>query len=113
MASAYPPLRPFARGDVLAPTAAEAAEMDRAAIERRGVPQSVLMENAGRAVAAILQQLHPDGPVVGLVGAGNNGGDALVALRTLLGWGRDVRGIVVADRTADAALLHGWRVPLV
>jgi NAD(P)H-hydrate epimerase len=98
---------------VLAPTAAEAEEIDRRAIDRSAVPQPVLMENAGRAAAAVLHRLHPTGPVVGLVGAGNNGGDALVALRTLLAWGRDVRGVLVADRPADDPLLHGWPVPLV
>jgi NAD(P)H-hydrate epimerase len=110
---ASPALRPYARGDVLGPTAAEAVEIDRRAIERSGVPQPALMENAGRAAAAILQRLHPTGPVVGLVGAGNNGGDALVALRTLLAWGRDARGVLVADRPPADPLLHGWEVPLV
>jgi len=113
MVSAYPPLRPYARGGVPAPTAAEAVEIDRRAIERSAVPQPVLMENAGRAAAAVLHRLHPAGRVTGLVGAGNNGGDALVALRTLFAWGRDVRGVLVADRPADDPLLHGWRVPLV
>jgi NAD(P)H-hydrate repair Nnr-like enzyme with NAD(P)H-hydrate dehydratase domain len=32
----------------------------------------------------------PRGPVVAVVGSGNNGGDALVALRSLRAWGRDV-----------------------
>jgi hydroxyethylthiazole kinase-like uncharacterized protein yjeF len=108
-----PPVRPYARGDVPAPSTTEAAEIDRRAIEHSGVPQPVLMENAGRAAAAILQRLHPTGPVVGLVGAGNNGGDALVALRTLLAWGREARGVLVADRPASDPLLQGWNVPLV
>ncbi|MGE0160119.1 MAG: NAD(P)H-hydrate dehydratase [Gemmatimonadales bacterium] len=112
MADVYPPLRPHARGPVPAPTAAEAAAIDRRAIERDGVPQAVLMESAGRAAAAVLDRLFPTGPVLGLVGAGNNGGDALVVLRTLLGAGREVRGVLVADRPAGEALLHGWPVPL-
>lgn len=101
------PTRLFGRPDLYAPTGAEAAAFDRDAIERIGVPQSVLMENAGRAAAHIVQRLYPAGPVVGVVGGGNNGGDALVALRTLAAWGRPVRAVVVADRAEDG-LLHGW-----
>jgi len=103
-------LRPFARGAVSAPTAAEAVAFDHRAIEEAGVPQPVLMENAGRAAAAVLQRLFPSGTVVGLVGAGNNGGDALVALRTLMTWGREVRVVLVADRAARDPLLHAWPV---
>jgi NAD(P)H-hydrate epimerase len=95
---------------VPAPTAQEATDLDRRAIQEVGVPQEVLMENAGRSAAQILQRLFPEGRVLGFVGAGNNGGDALVLLRTLRAWGRDVRGILVADRKADDPLLHGWPV---
>ena len=95
-----------------APTGPESVELDRLAIEDVGVPQSVLMENAGRAAAAVLQRLYPEGPVVGLIGGGNNGGDALVLLRTLLSWGREAKGILVADREAEDPLLHGWALPL-
>lgn len=104
-------LRPWARGDVPALTGDEAAAWDRRAIDRVGVPERVLMENAGRAAALVLQRLHPDGRVVGIVGAGNNGGDALVMLRTLAAWGRDVRAVLVADRDVPDPLAHGWTVP--
>ncbi len=105
-------LRPFSRGDVLAPTGEEASTLDGHAIRTIGVPQPVLMENAGRGAAAVLARCFPEGRVVGLIGSGNNGGDALVALRTLASWGRDVHGIVVADRRLEDPLLHGWPVPL-
>ena len=72
------PLRPFAREVVYALTADESKTLDRSAIETVGVPQSVLMENAGRSAAQITQSLFPEGSVVGIVGSGNNGGDALV-----------------------------------
>jgi len=69
------------------------------------------MENAGRAVATLIPRLCPGARrVVGVVGAGNNGGDALVAVRTLAAWGYDVEVILVADRPADDPLLHGWPV---
>lgn len=104
-------LRPRARGVVPALTGAEAAAWDRRAIDHVGVPERVLMENAGRSAALVLQALHPDGPVVGVIGAGNNGGDALVVLRTLAAWGRDVRAVLVADREVPDPLTHGWDVP--
>ncbi len=101
------PTRPFGRTHIGAPTGSEAAAFDRQAIDRVGVPQYTLMENAGRSAAQILDKLHPDGTVVAVVGAGNNGGDALVLLRTLAAWGRTVRALVVADRV-DEGLEHGW-----
>ncbi len=106
------PARPFGRTHIGAPTGSEAAAFDREAIDRVGVPQYTLMENAGRSAAQIVQRLHPDGRVVGVVGAGNNGGDALVLLRTLSAWGRTVRALIVADRV-DEGLRHGWDLPTV
>jgi ADP-dependent NAD(P)H-hydrate dehydratase / NAD(P)H-hydrate epimerase len=103
-----PSLRPFGRVHVAAPTGDEAAAFDRRAIDVLGVPQRVLMETAGRSAAQVVQRLFPQGPVVGLVGAGNNGGDALVLLRTLAAWGRDVTAILVADRPPVEELTHGW-----
>lgn len=107
------PLRPFGRLDVPAPTGSESAGFDAYAIDELGVPQPVLMENAGRSAAQILARLWPEGPVVGLVGAGNNGGDALVLLRTLQAWGREVTAVLVADRSHPSPLVHGWDVPTV
>jgi NAD(P)H-hydrate epimerase len=98
---------------VLAPTGSESAAFDRYAIDTLGVPQPVLMENAGRTAAQVLARLFEVGPVVGLVGAGNNGGDALVLLRSLAAWGWPVQGILVADRSDGDDLLHGWNVPLI
>src|SRR5690606_6869728 len=87
-------VRPFARGLVPAPTASEGGAHDRHAIAALGVPRAALMECAGRSVAALVQRLYPSGEVVGVVGAGHNGGDALVTLRTLAAWGRTVCAVV-------------------
>ena len=78
MTDPYPRLSPFGPVHLPAPTGAESAEWDRVAIEDIGVPQAVLMENAGRGTAEVVQRLFPTGPVLALVGSGNNGGDALV-----------------------------------
>ena len=98
---------------VLAPTGVQAAALDRDAILQGGVPGSALMEAAGRSAAEVLAKLHPEGDVVGVVGSGNNGGDALVLLRTLAAWGRSVKAVLVADRDRgrdERELLHGWPV---
>lgn len=101
-------IRPFGVRRVGAPTGEEAAAFDAWAIQERGVPEPTLMENAGRAAALLLHRLHPRGPVVALVGSGNNGGDALVLLRTLASWGRRVSAVRVADRPGADPVLHGW-----
>ena len=69
-----------------------AAEMRAAEVEatRRGVPEPELMAIAGAAVARFAHDREPEGPVVVLVGTGNNGGDALVAAAHLLEAGRPV-----------------------
>ncbi|MFP3948060.1 MAG: NAD(P)H-hydrate epimerase, partial [Longimicrobiales bacterium] len=107
------PVRPFGPASLGAPTGEEAAAFDRWAIEEVGVPRPTLMENAGRGAAAVLQRLFPAGDVVGFVGSGNNGGDALVLLRTLASWGRSVTAVLVADRPRDETLLHGWAISTV
>lgn len=78
-----------------------------------GMPGEQLMEHAGVAVAAAARALALDtdrwehGPVVILVGPGNNGGDGLVAARHLAEIGARVVIALVASgarpTTADAA----------
>lgn len=60
----------------------EISVLDRNA-EAIGVTTRTLMEHAGEAVARHVRERSPDGPVVVLSGAGNNGGDGLVAARHL------------------------------
>lgn len=94
-------------------TAEQMRRWDREAIAERGIPERVLMESAGRAAAAVVQRLYPVGRVVAAVGRGNNGGDAVVMLRTLRAWGREVAAVPVVGVELPAALLHGWEVPVV
>lgn len=71
--------------------------------ERRGVPAATLMEAAGAAVATAVERLVEHmGPIVVLVGSGNNGGDALVAATHLLRAGRPVALWTVPGRAAAA-----------
>jgi len=72
-------------------TSAQVKKIDLKAQERYGVSVFMLMENAGRAVAAeaelfIQKQKHPIRTAV-ICGKGNNGGDGLVAARHLLAGG--------------------------
>lgn len=69
------------------------------------------MENAGQRAALIIEHLFPEGRAVALVGSGNNGGDALVCLRALSAWGRDVLAVTVGGRPQSDPVLHGWELP--
>ena len=71
--------------DVPVATAAEMAEADRAAVQR-GISLETLMENASRQIAAVAEAMLDDIDscvIAAVVGTGNNGGDALGALRIL------------------------------
>jgi len=76
-------------------TAAQMKEIDRAAIERFGVPAIVLMENAGKAVADEIMKMASDGTVAIFSGYGNNGGDGFVAAKHLIKNGYKVRVFLV------------------
>lgn len=98
----------FGRALVPLLTAEESAAADREARERAGVPERVLMENAGRSAALVLGHIAPSGRVLVLAGAGHNGGDGLVLARTLRAWGRDVEVVAIGSQPPDAALAHGF-----
>lgn len=87
--------------DVPVATAAQMAEADRRAVEL-GIPLEALMENAAHQIA-VATRLWLGGTVAGtdvvaICGTGNNGGDALAALRHLHGWGAHVEAYVAAPR---------------
>jgi NAD(P)H-hydrate epimerase len=83
-------------------TAAQMAEVDRVTIEELHIPVDVLMENAGRQIAAAARAFLGGSVagkrVIALVGSGNNGGDAAVALRHLVNWGARVCSEVAAPQ---------------
>ena len=71
-------------------TAAETRTAEAGA-ERRGLPASILMENAGTAVAeAAMALARPAARFLVVAGPGNNGGDGYVAARKLHAAGRQV-----------------------
>jgi NAD(P)H-hydrate epimerase len=61
---------------------AQVRELDRLAIEKRGIKSGALMERAGEAAFAILRQLWPQAKRVLICsGTGQNGGDGFVVAR--------------------------------
>ena len=86
-------------------TSEQMRELDRQAIEGRGIPGLDLMENAGRAVAEAAHRLTEgclQRPIVVVCGRGNNGGDGLVAARHLALMGRSVQ-VFLAAKAAEVA----------
>jgi ADP-dependent NAD(P)H-hydrate dehydratase / NAD(P)H-hydrate epimerase len=86
---------------------AEMREIDRVTSERFGVPSLTLMENAGTAVATFVVTEYPTVKRIGIIcGKGNNGGDGFVIARKLHEAGKDVRVLLLAERSelrGDAA----------
>ena len=77
---------------------AQLMEVDRRAVEEFGISVLMLMENAGREVAQVARSYMMEGSsVLILAGAGNNGGDGLVAARHLANHGHRVRILLTVD----------------
>lgn len=88
-------------------TRAEMREIDRRAIEERGIPADVLMENAGRAIADVVsERVSPACPVIAICGRGSNGGDGFVAARLLSERGFEVE-VLPLEEGYDAATPAG------
>lgn len=88
------------------PDGARMRATDAWAIEEGLVAGPVLMERAGAALARLVAEVAPDGPVAVLAGKGNNGGDGYVVARLLREEGREVRMLAVApvgELRGDAA----------
>ncbi len=92
-------------------SAAEMRSLEEQA-EAAGKPPSLLMENAGLAVANAVRE-HIGGArarrIVVLVGPGNNGGDGLVAARHLYEFGEDVFVYLLARRQTPDPHLDALR----
>ena len=87
-------------------TRAQSRELDRRATDEYGIPSIVLMENAGRGCADVLEQLGINGPVAIVCGKGNNAGDGFVIARHLEIRGHECRVILLCppdELRGDAA----------
>lgn len=88
-------------------TREQVRQIDQIAVERYQIPSIVLMENAGRQTADVLDRLGIAGPVVLACGKGNNAGDAFVVARHLLVRGFEPRVLLWFESTelaGDAAV---------
>ncbi len=82
-------------------------QIDRIAIEEYGIAGVVLMENAGRGAAEVIQTIAPAGKVAILCGKGNNAGDGYVIARHLDLLQRDVTLVSIVETSelsGDAAV---------
>ena len=89
-------------------TAEQMRQIDQESI-RLGTPSSVLMENAGKAVAEETQRSlgkMENQHILCLIGPGNNGGDGLVAARYLHDWGARVSLYLCSQRPPDDSNLE-------
>jgi NAD(P)H-hydrate epimerase len=94
------------------PTADEMGALDHEAVTRGATTERTLIEAAGREVARRLQLHYPEGRIVAVAGRGHNGADALVALRTLRAWGREVVAVLSTPDPPEPDVLIGWDIPL-
>ena len=78
----------------------EMRALDREAIEKHGIPEDILMENAGLAAYRVLSQEVPvqRGRFAVICGVGNNGGDGFVVARKIISDGGSARVYVLGGR---------------
>jgi hydroxyethylthiazole kinase-like uncharacterized protein yjeF len=77
----------------------EMRAMDRYAVKQLGIPEAILMENAGQAAASVLSReigvRHRE--IVIFCGAGNNGGDGFVVARKIHADGGSAKVYLLGD----------------
>jgi NAD(P)H-hydrate epimerase len=88
----------------------EMRAMDRHAAGKLGIPEAILMENAGQAAASVLAREIgiPDRKIVIFCGAGNNGGDGFVVARKIHADGGRVKVYLLGnpDKFTGAARMN-------
>lgn len=86
------------KSDIPLYRAAEVRELDRIAIEERGIPGYTLMSRAGEAAIDVLKAAWPDAQRITLLcGGGNNGGDGYVVARLAKTAGLEVRVMHIGE----------------
>ncbi len=97
-------------------------QMDRMAIEQDGIPELLLMENAGLAAVRVIGQQFAvkEERWLILCGVGNNGGDGLVVARQLHSRGARVQVMLLGDAArfgdaaaANLAMVNALQLPLI
>lgn len=80
-------------------TVQQMRSMDQTAIEKRGIPEVILMENAGLAAYRVLSERYGTTGRQTLIccGAGNNGGDGFVVARKILSDGGQPVVLLLGD----------------
>jgi ADP-dependent NAD(P)H-hydrate dehydratase / NAD(P)H-hydrate epimerase len=93
--------------------AGETKELDRWAIQEKGIAASELMERAGEGLAGVVARRAPAGRIAIVCGKGNNGADGVVAARLLRQAGRDVEVLLVwpAEWMGEEAQAQLKRLP--
>ena len=91
--------------------AAQVRELDRIAIQERGIPGYTLMSRAGEAAFQRLRQRWPNARRIAVIcGGGNNGGDGYVVARLAHQAGLDVHVLTLADpETLRGDAQTAWR----
>ena len=78
--------------------AAQVRELDRIAIQERGIPGYTLMNRAGEAAFNLLRNRWPEARRIAVVcGSGNNAGDGYVVARLAQRAGLEVEVLTLAD----------------
>ncbi len=73
----------------------------------KGVSYGLMMERAGKGISRIIERYYAPLPgkcVTALIGSGNNGGDALIALQELIQSGCRGQAYVINERKADGLI---------
>lgn len=83
-------------------TVQEMRTLDRTAIDKYGIPEEILMENAGDAAYFVLLTRFglPGRTFLVFCGGGNNGGDGFVVARKILSSGGSAKVFILGDRGA-------------
>ena len=93
-------------------TAEESKQLDREAMEIWGLPEKVLMENAGASLTFLMNEriVWKDSGTVILCGTGNNGGDGFVIARYAYGYGADVTVLLMGneEHMSKASLMYKY-----
>lgn len=98
---------------------AEMKEAERTAIEEKGIPSLILMENAARGAADVILENNPKSVIV-FSGKGNNGGDGLAIARILITNNIKTHILFVGDKEkatpdcrANLEILENYNAPII